>query len=135
MTEPRFLGLDEVLRLHEHLIATFGGDVGIHNPAGLESALAQPLMTAFGSYLHPDRIDQAGAYLYHLVANHPFFDGNKRIGLHTALVFLETNGAEILGDPDTWYHLTMGVAKGELHKREVTSRMRSLVRLQRNPTQ
>ena len=76
-------------------------------------------MTAFGQLLHRNLVEQAAAYHFHLVANHPFCDGNKRIGLHTALVFLDINGAEVLGDPDDWYELTMGVARSKSNSRDM----------------
>jgi len=127
VSDSRFLTIEDVLRLHHQLIEAFGGDVGILNQAHLESAVAQPAMTAFGQLLHRDLVEQAAAYLFHLVANHPFCDGNKRIGLHAALVFLDTNNADVLGDPDDWYELTMGVARSEIKKTELTKRMRALI--------
>ena len=86
-------------------------------------------MSAFGQFLHRDLVEQAAAYLFHLVANHPFCDGNKRIGLHAALVFLDTNGAKVGGDEDDWYELTMGVARSELKKPALIKRMRALITL------
>lgn len=127
--EPRFLSLDDVLLLHQDLIARFGGDPGVLNHGALEAAVAQPRMTAFGQLIHPTLVEQAGAYLFHLVANHPFCDGNKRIGLFAALVFLRDNGAEVLGTSDDWYELTMAVARSELTKRKLTVKMAALVRL------
>lgn len=121
--ESRFLSLGDVIALHQDLITRFGGDSGILNAAALESAVAQPRMTAFGQLIHPTRIDQAGAYLFHLVAGHPFCDGNKRIGLFTAMVFLQDNGATILGTQDDWYELTMAVARSELSKRDLTTKI------------
>ncbi len=124
---PRFLTVEEVLHLHRRLIEDMGGEPGLLNPGALESAVAQPAMSAFGRLLHPTLIEQAGAYLFHLVANHPFCDGNKRIGMHAALVFLDTNHAEVLGTPEEWFALTMAVACSELKKRELTARLTTLV--------
>lgn len=123
-SEPRFLTVEEVLQLHHGLIARFGGDPGVINAPALESAVAQPRMTAFGQLIHPTRIDQAGAYLFHLVAGHPFCDGNKRIGLLAALVFLRDHDQIISGTSDDWYELTMAVARAELNKRDLIKRMR-----------
>ncbi len=120
---PRFLTVEEVLYLHRRLIEDMGGESGLLNPGALESAVAQPAMTAFGQLLHPTLVDQAAAYLFHLTANHPFCDGNKRIGMHAALAFLDTNHATILGTPEDWYTLTMGVATGTLTKRELTRQL------------
>ena len=125
--EPRFLSLEDVLHLHQTLIARFGGDPGLLNPGALESAIAQPRMSAFGQLIHPTLIEQAAAYLFHLVANHPFCDGNKRIGLFAALVFLQDNGATVGGTQDDWYELTMAVARGELTKRSLVARMTPVI--------
>jgi death-on-curing protein len=126
---PRFLTVEDVLALHQDLLARFGGDPGLLNPGALASAVAQPAMTAFGQLLHPTLVDQAAAYLFHLTANHPFCDGNKRIGLFAALVFLQDNGATILGSSDDWYLLIMDVASGLARKTAVTQRMAALVSL------
>jgi death-on-curing protein len=127
--EPRFLSVEEVLALHHDLIARFGGDPGLLNPGALEAAVAQPRMTAFGQLIHPGLLAQASAYLFHLVSGHPFCDGNKRIGLFAALVFLRDNGAAVGGTSDDWYELTMAVARGELTKRVVTERLATWVTL------
>ena len=93
-----FFNVSEVLLLHEQLATRFGGAVGVHNRPGLEAALGQPPLEAFGQLLHPSVPDQAAAYLFHLVANHPFRDGNKRIGLHACLIHLSRNGYAIMGE-------------------------------------
>ena len=124
---PRFVTVEEVLHLHRLLIEDMGGEPGLLNAGALESAVAQPAMTAFGQLLHPTLVEQAAAYLFHLVANHPFCDGNKRIGLHVTLIFLDTNGTDVLGTQDEWYELTMAVARSELTKRALTQRLMSLV--------
>lgn len=126
---PIFLSLAEVMALHRDGLARYGGDVGVLDPGRLDAAMAQPCMTFARELLHPTLLDQAAAYLFHLVANHPFCDGNKRTGLLATLVFLERNGATIEGGADDWYDLTMGVAQSLLKKRDLTERMRALVRL------
>ena len=78
MTEPLFLTVDEVLLLHEYQIEHFGGDPTILDIGKLESAVAQPSMTWGGDFLHKDLASMAAAYLYHIVENHAFQDGNKR---------------------------------------------------------
>ncbi len=129
MREPQFLTVEEILHLHRQLVGAFGGDVGVFDPGRLEASVAQPAMTAFGQLLHPTLVEQAAAYLFHLVANHAFCDGNKRIGLHAALVFLETNGVEVIADEEAWYAMTMALAKGALRKTDLVERMRSLITL------
>ena len=126
---PIFLSLADVIALHREIVDRYGGDVGVLDPGRLEAAVAQPAMSFSGTLLHPHLLDQAAAYLFHLVANHPFCDGNKRIGLLAALVFLERNGATIGGTADAWHDLTLAVADGSLKKRGLTERMRALVGL------
>jgi death-on-curing protein len=77
----RFLTVERVKQLHADAVRKYGGSKGLRDEGMLESAVAMP-MTAFGgSYLHEGIFEMASAYLYHLVQNHPFVDGNKRVGL------------------------------------------------------
>lgn len=116
-----FLNCDDVLRLQQALIERFGGESGLRDYGLLESAVAQPPMQAFGKLLHPTIYDQAAAYLFHLVANHPFVDGNKRIGLHSCLVFLRINNIEINIDQDAWFDFVMSLASGNEDKGSCTA--------------
>jgi death on curing protein len=92
---PNFLFLSEVLRLHEDVIASFGGSLGIRDEGLLESALAQPQATFGGEFLHATIYEQAAAYLYHLAMNHPFIDGNKRTAFAVMDTFLRLNGYQL----------------------------------------
>ncbi|HXX92602.1 MAG TPA: type II toxin-antitoxin system death-on-curing family toxin, partial [Planctomycetota bacterium] len=65
---------------------------------------------------HADLFEMAAAYLYHLVRNHPFVDGNKRVGLVTALVFLELNGESVEANHDSLVEVTLAVAEGKRAK-------------------
>jgi death-on-curing protein len=76
--------------LHQRSLEEHGGQDGLRNENGLESALAQPMhMFAYGQ---GDLFDLAAAYAYHIAENQPFIDGNKRTAITTALAFLEFNG-------------------------------------------
>jgi death-on-curing protein len=122
-----FLELDEVLEIHAEQIAAFGGSPGVRDRGLLESALAQPSATAFGELLHHDLFEMAAAYLFHLVKNHAFIDGNKRTGLVAALSFLEINGVDTtVFDTDELYGLTMGVADGRIDKAAAAIGLRQL---------
>lgn len=92
----------------------------------LSSAVAQPRASFGGEPMHPDLFAMASAYRFHLVANHPFIDGNKRVGLASALVFLDLNGEPISTGTRALYRLTMAVARGEMTRDEVTARLRAL---------
>ncbi|MFA5890086.1 MAG: type II toxin-antitoxin system death-on-curing family toxin [Actinomycetota bacterium] len=119
-----FLTTRFVLAIHRDLIDTFGGSPGVRDEGLLESALAQPQATAGGRLLHRTVFDQAAAYLFHVCANHPFIDGNKRAGFAAMDTFLRRNGYRlVLGDEDA-YRLALGVAEGTIGKREVSSRLR-----------
>src|SRR5439155_18743016 len=88
---PTFLSLDEVLEIHCDQLARYGGAAGIRDLGLLQSALAQPQAAFGGQYLHADLFEMAAAYLFHVVRNHPFIDGNKRVGAVAAIVFLRLN--------------------------------------------
>ncbi len=113
---PEFLDLADVLELHALQRARFGGGAGLRDGGLLESALAQPQATFAGTFLHGDLFAMAAAYLFHIVQNHPFVDGNKRTGLLAALVFLDLNGISIAQGSPGLYDLTLGVAAGSVNK-------------------
>jgi len=76
--EPAFLTLADIVKYHQLLTRQFGGDEGVRSLELLESAIAMPAATFDDRYLYPSIPDMAASYLYHLVKNHPFVDGNKR---------------------------------------------------------
>lgn len=118
MREPSFLSLDEVLALHADQIARYGGSPGVRDLALLESALAAPRATFGREWLHPTLPEMAAAYLFHVVRNHPFVDGNKRSGLVTAIAFLGLNDLWLDAEEDELVALVTGVAEGRLGKAE-----------------
>jgi death-on-curing protein len=106
------LTLGEVVELHRRLLEQSGGASGIRDMGLLHSALAQPLATFDGTDLHPTLIDKAAALGFALIANHPFVDGNKRVG-HAALeVMLVLNGFEIQASVDEQERVVLDVASG-----------------------
>lgn len=115
-----FLTLDEVLALHADQIERYGGSLGVRDTGLLESALAVPAATFGGEHLHGSLAEMAGAYLFHLVKNRPFIDGNKRTGLMAMLAFLGLNGHRLIADPDELTALALGVAAGRVSKAEAS---------------
>jgi death-on-curing protein len=115
-----FLTLVEVLALHSDQIHRYGGRPGIRDLSLLESALATPAATFGGRLLHMTIPEMAGAYLFHIVRNHPFIDGNKRTGLIAMLTFLGLNRERLRAEPDDLAALVIGVADGRLTKAEVS---------------
>jgi death-on-curing protein len=117
--EPIFLTLDEVLEIHEQQIELYGGSHGLRDPGALESAVATPQATFGGEYLHTTILEMAAAYLFHLAQNHPFIDGNKRVGANAAIAFLLMNDVEPAFSEDALVELVLGVAQGQISKSEV----------------
>ena len=114
-----FLTLDDVLALHADQIARYGGSALVRDLGLLESALAMPAATFGGDFLHASLDEQAAAYLFHLVKNHPFVDGNKRTGLVALLAFLGLNGRQLEAPDDELTELVLGVAEERVTKAEV----------------
>lgn len=114
----RYLILDEVVDIHHRVTQQSGGAVGIRDQSGLESSVAQPQMTFDGHDLYPTLIRKAAAVGYSLIRNHPFIDGNKRIGHATMEVFLVLNGFEIQAEVDEQEQIILSVAAGQLSREE-----------------
>ncbi len=114
-----FLSKENVMRIHAHQVDTYGGQHGLRDENLLESALAMPAMTFGGEFLHKSIAEMAGAYMFHLTMNHPFLDGNKRIGTATAIVFLEANGYRFTAPEDTLRQFAWKLASGEVEKDQV----------------
>ncbi len=119
MREPAFLTLDEVLALHADQIERYGGAPGVRDLALLESAIAAPRATFGGGLLHSTLPEMAAAYLFHVVRNHPFLDGNERAGLAAAIAFLGLNDLWVEAEEDDLVALVTGVAAGRVGKAEV----------------
>ncbi len=115
-----FLSLSEVLDIHIDQISRYGGESGIRDLDLLKSAIATPAATFGGRFLHPTICEMAAAYLFHIVQNHPFVDGNKRAGAVAALVFLELNGHSCEAPEDEFADMALSVAKGGLSKAGVS---------------
>ncbi|MCE2815525.1 MAG: type II toxin-antitoxin system death-on-curing family toxin [Planctomycetaceae bacterium] len=120
-----FLTLDDIIESHQNQIDTYGGSHGIRDIGLLESAIAQPEASFGGQYLHADIFEMAAAYIYHLVMNHPFVDGNKRVGLEAALIFLEINDKSLIANDDELVDLVLKTTAGQIGKREIAEFFRS----------
>ncbi len=135
MPEREYLHLDAqaVLAIHAEVLAAHGGTPGLRDRGLLESAAAAPQASFGGTPLISDPVEIAAAYLFYLCRNHAFLDGNKRIALAAALVFLSANG--LLADPDRpsrriddWETLVLDVAASRIDREETTARLRKLLR-------
>jgi len=116
-----FLTIDDVLESQGFQIEVYGGDSGVRDPGLLESAVAQPKASFSGKYLHSFPFEMAAAYLYHLVMNHPFVDGNKRVGLEAALIFFEINDSPIEATDEELVDLVLGTTAGKHTKQDIAA--------------
>jgi len=111
-----FLTLDQLMTLQRLLIDETGGSHGLRDEGGVASALDQPRMTFGGSELYPTLEDKAVALAFSLIQNHPFVDGNKRIGLAAMAIFLRANGFDLAGTDDEFEEVIIGVAGGKMER-------------------
>lgn len=104
---------NQVRMLHRDLIAKTGGTDGVRDEGLLDSALQLPFQTFDGQALYPSIQQKAARLCSSLVGNHPFIDGNKRIGIHSMLVFLALNGVELSYTQEELITLGLSLAAGE----------------------
>ena len=114
MKTPVWLLKETVLALHERLLADFGGSAGLRDEGLLDSALARP--ENLFAYDTPTVFDLAASYAFGLVKNHPFIDGNKRVGFAAALVFLEINGRRFYASEADATIQTLALAAGAVNE-------------------
>jgi len=121
----RYLTLGEVLDLHRRVIEQSGGAEGVRDLGGVESAVAQPQMTFGGDELYPTIESKATALCFSLVMNHPFVDGNKRIGHAAMETFLVMNGFDLAADVDDAEKIILTLAAGNLPREELLDWVKS----------
>ncbi|MSP39789.1 MAG: type II toxin-antitoxin system death-on-curing family toxin [Deltaproteobacteria bacterium] len=117
----RYLTLNEALDLHRRIIQRSGGSFGIRDLHAVESALAQPRMTFDGKALYPTITDKAAALGFSLIQNHPFIDGNKRIGHAAMETFLILNRFEIDAPIDDQEQVILNLASGKMKREELAA--------------
>ena len=117
----RYLTLAEVVELHRRLLEATGGAAGIRDLGALESAIAQPRITFCGVDLYPTLEEKAAALCFSLVENHPFLDGNKRVGHAAMETFLVLNGAELDAPLADQERLMLELAAGRLNRDQLAA--------------
>ena len=123
--EPVFLTYEEVVSINIDQVNRYGGLSGVRDEGLLLSALAMPQIGFGDEYAHRDLFEMAAAYLFHIVKNHPFVDGNKRVGAVTARIFLALNGVAINMPEDTVYDLVIATAEGRADKTAIAATFRA----------
>ena len=110
----KVLSKRQILMLYSMLVAQSGGADGLRDEGLLESAINTPLQTFGGQELYPTVLEKAARLGYGLIHNHPFLDGNKRIGTHAMLVFLDINNITLSYEDDDLIAAILRVASGEM---------------------
>lgn len=124
----KFLTLDQVLEIHDTFLKAYGGLDGVRDHGLLASAVEMPRVAVYGEELHETLYDKASAYLYHIVKNHPFNDGNKRTGAGSALMFLRVNGIDPNYDNEEYVQFVINVADGKVEKTEISQFFQRLLK-------
>ena len=117
----RYLTLAEALDLHDRLILLAGGARGIRDLAALEAAVSQPYSNFDGQDLYTDLASKAAALCLSLIMNHPFLDGNNRVGHAAMETFLVMNGYEIRASVEEQERTVLALAAGRLARDEFVS--------------
>ncbi len=104
----------QVLAVHSRMIEMTGGSDGVSDRSLLDSALNAPFQTFDGKEIYPALLSKAAVMCRSIISNHPFVDGNKRIGIHVMLIFLELNGIELQYSQNELIELGLGVASSNL---------------------
>ena len=112
MTKPVWIREDVTIAIHERVLADHGGESGIRDRGLLESALARPQQ--IHAYDDPDLATLAAAYATGIIRNHPFIDGNKRVGFMVAYVFLSRNGVNLTATEVSATQAVMALAAGQM---------------------
>lgn len=121
----RYLSLEQVLEAHQQVVAQSGGADGVRDLGAVESALAQPRMTFGGQELYPSLEEKAAALGFSLMNNHPFVDGNKRIGHAAMATFLRLNGFRISAPVDEQEKFVLRLAASEASREELVEWLRA----------
>ena len=109
----RYLTFAEVLEVHWRVVSETGGATALRDLGALESATAQPRASFGGEDLYPSLEEKAAALAFSLIQNHPFIDGNKRVGHAAMEIFLVLNGKELNADLDDGERIILAVASGK----------------------
>lgn len=118
MSEPRWITLDQAIRIHAEQLARFGGPAGIRDMGLLESAIARPQNKH--AYGESDLAALAAAYAFGIARNHPFVDGNKRAAFMVLMVFLRKNGIAFAPGEPLAAAAILGLAASDIDEEGLT---------------
>jgi len=104
--------IETVIAIHTELINKIGGGHGIRDKNLLDMSVNSPFQTFDGNDLYPTLIQKAAHLVFSLIKNHPFLDGNKRIGVTVMIIFLKSNGIEFECTNEELANFGLGLADG-----------------------
>lgn len=128
MADPQFLSVEDVIEIHADQIERYSGSLGVRDIELLQSAIGMPEAGFGEQYLHADLHEMAAAYLYHIVQNHPFIDGNKRTGAMAAFVFLKLNGLTLDAAESSFEEIVLRAVQGQIGKAAIAEFFRKQAR-------
>ena len=109
----------QVLYLYQQIIQHSGGTVSLRDEGLLESAVYRPRASFGGQDLYPDLFSKAAALGHSIISNHPFVDGNKRVGFEAMRLMLRLNGYDLHASLETKFDVVMEIAKGKLTEQAI----------------
>ncbi len=115
----KYLSLEQILAIHEALIKRYGGSHGIRDRGLLESAVFRPQTTVFGEEAYLTLFEKCAVMGYSIIQNHPFLDGNKRVGFAAMHLMLLINGYDLASTTEEEIGMTEDVALGKMHEAEI----------------
>ena len=115
----KYLYPTQVLYLYQHIIQQSGGTVGLRDEGLLESAVYRPQASFGGQDLYPDLFSKAAALGHSIISNHPFVDGNKRVGFEAMRLMLRVNGFDMHASTEAKFDFVMEIAKGKLNEQAI----------------
>lgn len=121
----RYVTLEQVIALHDRVIAQSGGASGLRDPGALESAIAQPQMTFDSVDLYPTLAEKAASLAHALAGNHPFVDDNKRVAHAAMETMLVLNNYEVGASVDEQERMFLDVASGSISRAELAEWLQS----------
>ena len=109
----KYLYPKQVLYLYQQIIQQTGGTVGLRDAGLLESAIYRPQASFGGQDLYPDLFSKAAALGHSIISNHPFVDGNKRVGFEAMRLMLRLNGYDLHASSEAAFEFVIDIAKGK----------------------
>ena len=115
----KYLYPKQVLYLYQRIIQQTGGTMGLRDEGLLESAVYRPHASFGGQDLYPDLFSKAAALGHSIISNHPFVDGNKRVGFEAMRIMLRLNDYDLHASLEDKFDVVMKIAKGKLTEQAI----------------